>query len=487
MPYLYRKADGTPRSRISFSAQNDFSKCPKYFELKRVQGWEEKTQRASLVFGSAVEDAIQAFHEAGCPKGLAVDAFREAWDIHRHNSLLKYTDKEESWPQLLQIGTEMTGLYEATWRSFGYSAPKFQRSFRKEVCPDWDEILEPKDLEKRTRELREAGIRYNISPPSPSCPSLTTYAITCFSPLAGLENVAYVDMVADYYDEVLGEDDQIIVDIKTKASLLKGGPRMLLLHAQLREYSWMSGIRWVGLLRFVKNKPNTATFKRGDEVVALSDGRSYTVLVYEPWEPKILVTKKSEAPCFAPGEDPKGWVVIAPDGSQMVFGTQKNAKEHASVMREVITKELGEIPEPSVILVTREQYDSLALAGKKDSEVQDSIIAARAYAVTLPAGAITKQRIQFLTYRLPDDKVYETGEKKGRVMAEIKAADAAGYWPELADVDGFPDTCSSCSMNPLCTGDQRRIKEELVQVSGSREVIAPRPMLDEEEPPEEEM
>jgi len=217
--HLYTNSLGKAVSTHSYSGGSAFRFCPRKYQLVRLNGWKEKKNGAAKEFGKCVESAIQAFHENECKPGWGVDEFKRFW-LQQKDKPLDYTDKEGSWEDLYTMGADFLKLYELKWKTFGYTSPKFQVSFRKEVFP---------------------GSEY-----------------------AGLDYVAYVDL--------LGKTSKghVIIDIKTGAAALDETPGMLQLDPQLRRYAWVSGIPNVAFLQFIKTRPG---FKKGDEVTVTGGPR----------------------------------------------------------------------------------------------------------------------------------------------------------------------------------------------------------------------
>lgn len=220
MSRLYTNSKGFDVTYHSYSAGQDWRQCAHLYYLKRCRGLRDKEQRAAGTFGGAVEDALQYYHVHGEKAGDGVTQFKAIWaskqeEVERY----KFTGKEGSWQDLYHMGAAMLTLYEARWRSFGYSSPQFQINYQLRLFPG--------------------------------------------SELHDIQQSDFVDMTA------LRESRRIVIDIKTaKAPLDVEHPAMLRLDPQLREYAWMTKTPDVAFLWFTKAG---ATFASGDVVTLLAE------------------------------------------------------------------------------------------------------------------------------------------------------------------------------------------------------------------------
>lgn len=224
MANLFTNHAGYPTTRFSYSMGQDFKTCRKYFQLKRIVGYREREKRAAMEIGNVVEAALKLYHETGCKPGTGVDEFKRLW-LPFKEADLTYSSKDGNWSDMYQAGAEMLALYEAKWRSFGYSNPKFQVSYTKEVFPGTE--------------------------------------------LAGIDFIAYVDMLVDFeYED--GKGHPGMVDIKVSGSGLDATENILLLDPQLRSYAWVSSTPDQAFLWMHRHKPGE--YKKGDRASLLSDG-----------------------------------------------------------------------------------------------------------------------------------------------------------------------------------------------------------------------
>lgn len=236
MGILYIDSQGIEKTRHSYSAGLEFDTAPLKFKLKRILGWREKESKAALLFGRAIESAIQFFHENEGKGG--VEEFVRLWAAHKSNDKLTYTAKEVDWHNLNQAGMEMMKIYAI--RQPGLPIPmntRFQREFLKEVFPG-DERL--------------GGIEYyskldampNVDPHHPLLPKVQ-------------------------WTEANGLFRSVIVDIKTAGAAPNYKMGEVAHDLQLRAYAWQTGILDVALLTLVKSP--TTGLKKGSVVTLLED------------------------------------------------------------------------------------------------------------------------------------------------------------------------------------------------------------------------
>jgi hypothetical protein len=236
MAYLYINTKGQPWRRHSYSAGNDFDGCPYRYYLRRVLGWKEKNNRARFEFGRAFESAIQYYHEHDGNLGESTKHFLGQWEPWRTQPL-EYTRVEKDWATCTKIGTDWLKLYAIRQPSLpipigAYS--KFQREVSKEVFPGDPNFGEIEDIGKM-------DIISYVEPSHPMLPKL--------------------EWKPEY-----GAFRPLITDIKTAATDFPEMYGIAAHDTQLRRYSWLTGIRDVALLWFVKKG------------LALNKGYSVTLL-----------------------------------------------------------------------------------------------------------------------------------------------------------------------------------------------------------------
>lgn len=232
MAHLYINNKGTAWRKHSYSAGNDFDQCPYKYYLRRVLGWKERDNKARFLFGKALEESIQ-FHHDHNGEG-ALDDFLRRWAIHKETPDISYTRVEKDWATCNQMGSDMIRLYVAMQPKLpiplgGESV--FQREYAKEVFPNDDNYGGIEDAGK-------------------------------------LDIVCYVDPGHALLPKIDWKPEQgnfrpLIVDIKTSAMDFPEQPGMASFDAQLRRYSWLSGIEDVAFLWF---KKSGLGYKRGYSV-----------------------------------------------------------------------------------------------------------------------------------------------------------------------------------------------------------------------------
>lgn len=246
MAHLYVNSRGNAWRKHSYSAGNDFDQSPLKYFLRRVMGWKERENKARFLFGRALEEAIQ-FHHDHDGRG-AVEAFKRNWEPARDIADMQYTKTERDWENLNRAGIDMIKLYII--RQPNLPIPlgahvSFQREFCKEVFPG----------DKNYGGIEDCGKLDIIAYVQPDHPMLQP---------------------RDWND---GRLRPVLLDIKTSGIDFPETRGMAAYDAQLRRYSWLSGIRDVGLVWFKKAGTNlqkgssvtllegAGTFNAGDEAV----------------------------------------------------------------------------------------------------------------------------------------------------------------------------------------------------------------------------
>lgn len=241
MPHLYVNSRGNPWRKHSYSAGNDFDQSPYKYFLRRVMGWKERENKARFLFGRALEEAIQ-FHHDHDGQG-AIEAFKRNWEPARDIPDMQYTKTERDWENLNRAGQDMIRLYIAKQKYLPIptgARVSFQREFCKEVFKGDPTYGGIEDCGK-------------------------------------LDIIAYVDPRHPMLQELewkpeWGELRPVIIDIKTSGVDFPETRGISAYDAQLRRYSWLSGIRDVGLLWFKKAGTN---MQKGSSVSVLVDSGSF--------------------------------------------------------------------------------------------------------------------------------------------------------------------------------------------------------------------
>lgn len=179
----------------SYTQISQYVRCPRSYRYRYLDGWREKDTRAAMIFGRCFEQALAACF-AG-EDGTAV-LFRE-WGVYR-DAGLEYA-KGESWDKLVHQGVHLLHLF---------------------AQEDRVRISNPK---------RNLQVKLTRSLPG------------------GGEFVSYIDAIGEL------DGERRILDWKTTTSRYPEEPAGLLsLDPQLICYSWVSGIREVALVVFVRKR-----------------------------------------------------------------------------------------------------------------------------------------------------------------------------------------------------------------------------------------
>jgi len=182
---------------FSHTQISQYLRCPRSYRYRYLEGWREKETRAAMAFGRCFEKALAAYFSG---QDCSVALFKE-WSAYR-DTPFEYK-KGESWDRLLHQGIHLLDRFAQV------------------------------DRVKIRRPEKDLQVKITRSLPGDN------------------EFVAYID--------ALGELDgtPCLIDWKTTSSRYPEEPTGLLsLDPQMICYSWISGIRDVALVVFVrKNVP----------------------------------------------------------------------------------------------------------------------------------------------------------------------------------------------------------------------------------------
>jgi len=187
----------------SFTQISQYLRCPRQYRYRYLDGWREKEDRASMIFGRCFENALAAYFRRKDPTA----AFFKEWKQHE-DLLLAYT-KNDSWDRLNHQGIHLLERF---------------------ALDDRVQIRSPK---------QNLQVKLTHSLPS------------------GGDFVSYVDAIGEV------DGTKCIIDWKTTTSRYPEQPAGLLaLDPQLVCYSWMAGISEVALVVFIrKNAPEVQYLK----------------------------------------------------------------------------------------------------------------------------------------------------------------------------------------------------------------------------------
>jgi len=378
MGFLYINSKGQKWCKHSYSAGLLFNKNPYFYYLQKVLGWRVKDNLARFAFGRALEEAIEFYH-SNFGKG-GVEAFERNWDAYKDTPLI-YTRTEKDWASLLRTGREMMRLYIIHQPRLPIPIGAhvvFQREYSKEVFPG----LEPYSGIEHAGKL---DIIAYVDPNHPLLPSLPTWGFNL---------------------------RPVIIDIKTSAVDFSVMPGLAAFDIQLRGYSWLSGIRTVALLWFVKKshslqKGSSITLleahgnmKAGQEgVIAMIDG-DYAYLVSNDFLLEEMHRAQGE----------------------------KNGKTEQT--KEAKARKLKWLEE---------------------------------YAVRVPGGCITKQRLQFNIGIVSEESALDAGRQVGDQIVRIVNAWTTNTYPQLSGIRYPKDDSQDPYFRAFVLQDEVYKKENFVK------------------------
>ena len=372
---LYKSASGREVTHASSSSLDTYRLCRRKFKLSRIDGWRQKEKKASKEFGKCVESAVRYYHDNGLKSGEAVTEFQRLWAKYIDQTDLTFTDQETDWKTLNTMGQEMMKLYEITLPTLPIKNPKFQLQYLKSLWPG-----DP------------------------------TYG--------DLQFMAYVDLLS-----TLEDGTRIVVDIKTAKSMLDITPGMMSLDGQLRKYAWVSGIRDVAFLNFVKTKPDD--FKKGTTVSLLESVGDWKA------GQSLVVYKFLEAPGTS---DPM-------TGDRLAIGTEESVRK------------MDEACE--------------AFKGKGSTEAKAQLFAdylGDGRFVIIDRDKATKCRLQFVRGTIPESELTEIGEQIGADTMAVYGSSKTSIYPKDGGVRFPNNICSWCEFLPICNPDPKRRDETLIQI-----------------------
>jgi hypothetical protein len=187
----------------SFTQISQYLRCPRQYRYRYLDGWREKEDRASMIFGRCFENALGAYFRRKDPTAT----FFKEWQKQQSASLA-YT-KNDSWDRLYHQGIHLL--------------ERFAQDDRVQV--------------RKSKQNLQVKL---------------TRSLPC-----GSDFVSYVDAIGAV------DGTKSIIDWKTTTSRYPEQPAGLLaLDPQLVCYSWMAGISEVSLVVFVrKNAPEVQYLK----------------------------------------------------------------------------------------------------------------------------------------------------------------------------------------------------------------------------------
>ncbi|HXX19636.1 MAG TPA: PD-(D/E)XK nuclease family protein [Candidatus Acidoferrum sp.] len=177
----------------SYTQISQYLRCPRSYRYRYLDGWREKDTRAAMVFGRCFETAVAAYFSKQDPTII----LSKEWEAYR-DVPLEYS-KSESWDKLLHQGIHLLHQF---------------------VQDDRVRIARP----QQNLQLKTIRVLGN-----------------------GNEFIAFIDAIGEI------DGQPCLIDWKTTSSRYQEEPQGLLaLDPQLICYSWISGIRDVALVVFVR-------------------------------------------------------------------------------------------------------------------------------------------------------------------------------------------------------------------------------------------
>jgi hypothetical protein len=351
MAFLYINPKGQPWRQHSYSSGLLYDKSPLAYAKQKIEGYKVKDTLARFQYGKAIEDAVQHHHEHN-GEG-AVQHFIEKWMPNSALDLI-YTKVEKDWNTCLQNGIEHIKLYilrqpELPIPLRGQTI--WQKLFAKEVYPG----------DERYGEIEDTGKLDIISFVSPIHPMLPK-----------------LDWKPEY-----GPLRPLIIDIKAMAADFPQEYGIAAYDAQLRRYSWLSGIRDVALLVFVKK---SRSMQKGSSVTLLEDAGHFKA------GQEAVIAQMADSEVVLVAND---FLIEEMERAQ---GKKKNKKG------EEATDQTNEAKE------------------RRDKWLSE-------FGVRAPISAITKQRLQFNAGYVTIESANEAGQIAGRQIVNIVNSWHQKSWP----------------------------------------------------------
>jgi len=271
------------------------------------------------------------------------EEFVRLWTVYKDMADMKFTPVEHSWENLLHDGVELLKLYHIRLPLLPIDMsvkPTFQVKYWKELFPGTE--------------------------------------------LAGIEFVAYVDMVCRSKDDF---GDPMGVDIKTSGMVFDSTENIASLDQQLRTYAWVTGIdKWA----FLNLQKCGRSLERGSYISLLEPvgdyfaGQSAVVIKYQEYEPPVPAQPADPA---KPKSKPKDAIPEVPEEVWIV--------KDDSIIKKMLA-------------------DCGSSQKKEEKEAREAFI--QANAILVPRLSITRQRVQFVTAHIGPEEQMEAARQVGRTQ-----------------------------------------------------------------------
>jgi hypothetical protein len=346
MAILYVNSRGIPWRKHSFSAGNTFDQSPLKYYLQKILGWREKDSLARFQFGKAIEETVQYHHENNGEGSR--EFFKQRW-LQEKDKELTYTKVERDWETLLLDGEELIRLY--TIRQPSLPIPMGgQTSFQREYARL---IFDNDSSYGGIEDCGKLDIVAYVDPKHPMLPAL--------------------DWKPEY-----GPFRPLIVDMKCLGADLPEQYGIAAYDAQMRRYSFQSGIRDVALLGFIKK---ARSFQKGSSVTLLED-----------------------AGVFKAGQEA---VIAQVDGDDLIL-----------VANDFMIEEME-----------RAQGEKNGKTDQTNAAKARRDVWLESFGVRAPADIVTKQRLQFNAGYVSIESANDAGKTAARQIVSIVNAWNSKSWP----------------------------------------------------------
>lgn len=183
----------------SYTQISQYLRCPRSYRYRYLDGWREKDTRAAMLFGRCFERALEAYFSGeDCEAAL----FRD-WGAYRDVSL-EY-GKGESWDKLVQQGVHLLHLFAQEDRIHIENPGKNLQMKLLHTLPSGSEFLSyidgvgELDGERRILDWKTTTSRY---PDEPAGLFALDPQLVCYAWISGIRDVALVVFVRKRLPEI---------------------------------------------------------------------------------------------------------------------------------------------------------------------------------------------------------------------------------------------------------------------------------------------
>src|ERR1700687_4209932 len=116
----------------SFTQISQYLRCPRKYRYRYLDGWREKEDRASMIFGRCFESALAAYFR----EEDSTAAFFKEWQEHQ-DATLQYA-KNDSWDRLYHQGVHLLERFAQDDRvRIEHPKPDLQMEFTRSLAGGW--------------------------------------------------------------------------------------------------------------------------------------------------------------------------------------------------------------------------------------------------------------------------------------------------------------------------------------------------------------